>query len=272
MTTVADVAAAAELLWPSALADEWDRPGLVAGSGLNEVKSVLLSVDVTLDLLSDAVGGGFDMIVSHHPFLLRGVHEVTEQSAKGAVLSAAIKNSVALFAAHTNADVVEDGVSDTLAKAFELLESVPLVSTESSAIGHGRIGRLAKPTSLIEFSRAVAAVLPATAGGVRVAGDPQQVIERVALCGGAGDSFIDFAIAQHADVYVTSDLRHHPSQDALERAKALNRDFALIDTSHWATESMWLQVAAQKLRERLPDVKFVVSDLRTDPWDFAVTQ
>lgn len=272
MVTVSEVVAAAEQLWPAVLADDWDRPGLIVGSGHQQVRSVLLSVDVTLDLLEDAIAQGFDLVISHHPFLLRGVHELTEQSAKGAAISLAIKNSIALFAAHTNADVVEDGVSDTLAKAFRLTDTIALVPTEGTDVGHGRIGRLAQPTTLLDFSRAIAAVLPSTAGGVRVAGDPQQIIERVALCGGAGDSFIDSAIAQRADVYVTSDLRHHPTQDALERANALDLPFSLIDTSHWATESLWLQVAAQKLQERLPDVKFVVSDLRTDPWDFAVTQ
>jgi putative NIF3 family GTP cyclohydrolase 1 type 2 len=98
------------------------------------------------------------------------------------------------------------------------------------------------------------------------------MVSRVALCAGAGDSFIANAIEANADVYVTSDLRHHPAQDALERSKAEGREFALIDISHWAAESLWLNQAAKQLSEAMPDVKFVVSDLRTDPWDFAVTQ
>ena len=272
MSTVADVIAVAEQLWPGSFADDWDRPGLVCGSNLTEVTSVLLSVDVTQDLVSDAISGGFNMVISHHPFLLRPVHAVFEQSGKGSVLASAIKHDLALFAAHTNADVVADGVSDILARAFGLVDSSALVPTESESVGHGRIGKLPKATSLLDFARTVAAALPATAGGVRVAGDPGQTIERVALCAGAGDSFIDAAFEQKADVYVTSDLRHHPTQEALERGRATNRDFSIIDTSHWATESLWLNVAAKQLREKLPDVKFVVSDLRTDPWDFAVTQ
>jgi putative NIF3 family GTP cyclohydrolase 1 type 2 len=105
-----------------------------------------------------------------------------------------------------------------------------------------------------------------------VAGNAETSISRVALCGGAGDAFLSAAIDAEADVYVTSDLRHHPVQDALEQARASSKQFSLVDISHWAAESLWLSVAAKQLADLVSDVKFVVSDLRTDPWEFAVTQ
>lgn len=271
MVRVSEIIAAAESLWPQAGADEWDRPGLVAGAFHQEVKKVLLSVDVTSELLDDAVSGGIDLIVSHHPFLLRGVTSLSEGSAKGSVLAKAIRSNVALFAAHTNADITSTGVSATLASAIGLTHSEPLVVT-AGANGHGRIGKVADPIKLVDFARAIARVLPATSGGIRVAGDPERLIQTVALCGGAGDSFVGAALDAGADVYVTSDLRHHPAQDALENASASGKHFALIDISHWAAESLWLKVAAKELEKAVPGVKFEVSDLRTDPWDFAVTQ
>ena len=271
MVRVSDIIAAAESLWPQAGADEWDRPGLVTGSFHQEVKKVLLSVDVTSELLDDAVSGDFDLIFSHHPFLLRGVTSISESTAKGSVLAKAIRGNVALFAAHTNADITSTGVSATLATAIGLANSQPLVVSDG-ANGHGRIGKLTNPIKLVDFARAIARALPATSGGIRVAGDPERLIETVALCGGAGDSFAAEALAAGADVYVTSDLRHHPAQDALENAAASDRQFALIDISHWAAESLWLKVAAKELENAIPGVKFEVSDLRTDPWDFAVTQ
>lgn len=271
MAKVSDIIAAAEKLWPVSGADEWDRPGLVAGSFHQEVTKVLLSVDVTAELLQDAVSGGFEMVFSHHPFLIRGVTSISENTAKGAVLAKAIRGNVALFAAHTNADITATGVSATLATEIGLTGAQPLVVTSGSD-GHGRIGKLAMPLKLVDFARSLAAALPATAGGIRVAGNSEQVIETVALCGGAGDSFASAALEAGADVYVTSDLRHHPTQDALETAAASAREFALIDISHWAAESLWLKVAAKELEKAIPGVKFEVSDLRTDPWDFAVTQ
>lgn len=272
MAKVSDIVAAADSLWPTHLADDWDRPGLIAGAFNAQVSKVLLSVDLTDELMADAMSGGFEMVITHHPFLLKQSYELREDSGKGAVLAKAIRSNISLFSAHTNSDVVETGVSASLAKAIGLIESRPLVPILNDSIGHGRIGQLQEPISLIEFSRRVAQALPATAGGVRVAGDAGQLISTVALCAGAGDSFLPEALQSAADVYVTSDLRHHPVQDAMEQATASGKPFALIDISHWAAESLWLETAASQLSELVKDVKFVVSDLRTDPWEFAVTQ
>lgn len=272
MARISDVTAAAENLWPLSGADDWDRPGLVAGAFHAKVEKVLLAVDVTLEVIRDAIDGEFQMVISHHPFLLKGATSVAENTGKGSVLALAIKHDIALYAAHTNADITATGVSATLANAFGLEGASPLMTTSSSAIGHGRIGNLAAPMTLIDFARRVAATLPATAAGIRVAGMADQRVERVALCGGAGDAFLGAALQAHADVYVTSDLRHHPAQDILAEASAQGRELALIDISHWAAESLWLEVAANELANALPSVKFEVSDLRTDSWDFAVTQ
>ena len=166
MAKVSDVVAAAQSLWPSELADEWDRPGLISGSYSAQVSKVLLAVDLTLDVMQDAIDGQFDMIVTHHPFLLKGIYDLREDSAKGAVLGRAIRANVALFSAHTNADVVEQGVSAVLAKRLGLQSSVPLVATVSDSVGHGRVGQLEDSMNLLDFSRQVARALPATAGGV----------------------------------------------------------------------------------------------------------
>ena len=272
MAQVSDIVAAAQSIWPSELADEWDRPGLITGLYSAPVTKVLLAVDLTIELMHDAVADGFDMVITHHPFLLKVPYELRQDSGKGAVLSTAIREDIALFSAHTNADVVEKGVSDVLAKTLGLLNAKPLVPALGEKVGHGRIAELPQPMTLLDFSRMVARTLSATAGGVRIAGNAEAMVTRVALCGGAGDAFIAAALEASADVYVTSDLRHHPVQDALQQARAASKEFALVDISHWAAESLWLSVAAAQLSEAVSDVKFVVSDLRTDPWDFAVTQ
>ncbi len=131
------------------------------------------------------------------------------------------------------------------------------------------MGALASPTTLGVLARVLADVLPATAQGVRVAGEYDATVTTVALCAGAGDSLLGHPEVVAADVYITSDLRHHPASEARERAR-LGRGPALIDISHWASEWLWLEVAAQQLREALPGVNVTVSELRTDPWDFAV--
>ena len=94
-------------------------------------------------------------------------------------------------------------------------------------------------------------------------------MKRVALCGGAGDSLLNNQRVLAADVYVTSDLRHHPAQEALEQHLVAGGP-ALIDISHWAAESLWLTTAAKQLGELLPELTITVSEINTDPWVFRV--
>jgi putative NIF3 family GTP cyclohydrolase 1 type 2 len=152
--------------------------------------------------------------------------------------------------------------------AFDVfqLADLPDPVTGLPRSGLGRIGRLAVPCPLGEFAAAVARTLPATAGGVRFAGDPEREVSLVALQAGAGDDLLDVARARRADVYLTSDLRHHPAAEALAWPEAP----ALADVSHWAAEWTWLPVVERQLTARLEaaghPVATTVSTLCTDPW------
>lgn len=148
--------------------------------------------------------------------------------------------------------------------AFDILEPAQIADDR----GSGRIGALAEPVTLAEFAAAVAAALPAHHSATRVAGDPSRMIRTVALCGGSGDFLLAKAGQAGADVYVTSDLRHHPVSEHLEASGAP----AVIDVPHWAAEWTWLPVAARELGARLGDTVVIkVSDIVTDPWTFLAT-
>ena len=135
--------------------------------------------------------------------------------------------------------------------------------------GHGRIGRLAAPTTLRRFAEQVRDVLPATAHGVRVSGDPDRPVETVVVASGSGDVMLDTVLGLDADVYVTSDLRHHRAGEFREHDGP-----ALVDVAHWAAEWTWLPVAERKLLEALAGrgdtVDTRVSTIVTDPWTFRV--
>ena len=260
-----------ESLWPLQNAEDWDSPGLVCGNPSQPVARVMLSVDVTSEVVAEAIDSKIDLLIAHHPFLLRGVNSVSENTAKGRLLSMSIRAGLAIYSAHTNADVVEKGVSDELARRLGVEQRVALAPFGES-VGLGRIGRLGEAVTLGSFARLVANVLPPTASGVRVAGDFDQMVERIAVCGGAGDSLLSAALSAQADVFVTADLRHHPVQDAREFAGLTRGTPAIIDVSHWASEWLWLEVAAGQLQRQFEEIEFSVSDLRTDPWDFVITQ
>lgn len=142
---------------------------------------------------------------------------------------------------------------------------VELADAGPAGTGTGRVGDV-EPTTLRGFADRVALALPATAAGIRVAGDPERPVRRVALCGGAGDFLLDAMAGGDADVYLTSDLRHHPASEFREQDGP-----ALIDVPHWAAEWTWLPVVEARIREAWGDtVETRVSGTVTDPWTFRI--
>jgi dinuclear metal center YbgI/SA1388 family protein len=268
MPTLRELQAVIEDLWPAAGAESWDAVGLVAGDPDATVEHVHLAVDAVPDTAREAVELGAGLLLTHHPLLLRGVTTIAESTYKGSVLATLVRGGSALLAAHTNADVVTTGTSAVLAGRLGLTEQRPLDAGADPDTGIGRVGVLPEGTTLGALARKLVDLLPPTATGVRVSGDFDQPVRTVALCAGAGDSLLGHPGVLDADVYITSDLRHHPASEFREQA-LLGGGPALIDTSHWATEWLWLDVAAEQLRTRA-GVRVTVSDLRTDPWDFAV--
>lgn len=253
-------------LWPQSGADDWDRVGLACGSGSQQIDSVLLCVDPTLSVLQEAKKKSCQLVISHHPLLLEGVHTVAEGNLKGDILSYAISNSIALFSAHTNADIVSGGVSDVLASKIGLTNSVPLVPTSGES-GHGRIGNLESPMSLKDLAKTINEVLPATYAPIRLAGDPNQKVSKIAVVGGSGAGFLPDAITAGAECFVTSDLKHHASLDAISDQAS---QISLIDISHFAAEQLWLEPTAKQLANKFPTVEFEVSELNTDPWSLTI--
>lgn len=269
--TLADISRVTQDLWPVSGTEPWDATGLVSGDPARTVETIHLAVDAVFDTVDEAVERNADLLLVHHPLLLRGVNSIAEDRYKGALLTRLIRAECALLTAHTNADVVPDGVSDVIASRLGLIETRPIVPGAAEGSGIGRVGRLAQPTTLGNLARAVADLLPPTASGVRVSGQYDSAVETVSLCGGAGDSLLSHPEVLSSDVYLTADLRHHPASEAREQAR-VDGGPALIDVSHWASEWLWLDTAAAQLREALPGIDITVSELRTDPWDFVVVQ
>jgi dinuclear metal center YbgI/SA1388 family protein len=263
--TVGEIVALLEQRYPPALASDWDAVGLTVGDPDATVTRVLFAVDPVMEVVDEALMLQADLIVTHHPLLLRGVHSVAAVGHKGSLVHTLISHGVSLFSAHTNADHVDPGVSDALATALGLLDLRPLAPLAGRLdLGTGRVGELPASMTLAAFAGLVAAALPSTEHGVRVAGDLAGEVRTVAVCGGSGDAFLTDA-ASAADVYVTSDLRHHRAQDHL-----VDGGCALVDVAHWASEWPWLPVAADALREDLAargsTVDVHVSRIPTDPW------
>ena len=262
MATLKQVVDVLETLYPLRYAEQWDEPGLIVGDLRHDVRNIAFAADPSMAVIDQAIAGGIDLLICHHPLFFRSVHAVSGLGFRGEIVRKLNLAGCALWVGHTNADASYRGVSMAAADAFGLIEQRPLVPIEDPKaehpVGLGRVGRLQEPIALRDFARRVADALPYTELGVQVCGDLDATIGTVAVLPGSGDSLFDEVRAAGVDVYVTSDLRHHPVTDAIEQARyeasmraadiELGRGDAtvrpmFINTPHSAIESIWFQYA-----------------------------
>jgi dinuclear metal center YbgI/SA1388 family protein len=269
VTTVGDVVEVLEAAYPPALAESWDAVGLVCGDPAERLDRILICVDPVESTVDEALAMEAGLVIAHHPLLLRGVHGVPASTPKGGIVHRLIRAGAGLYCAHTNADSASPGVSDALAEALGLTVVGPLDPKDDGVTGIGRLCELPEAEPFRVFVERVAARLPATAAGVRGAGDPDRPIRTVAVSGGAGDSYLGAVARLGVDAYVTADLRHHPASEH----GAVPGAPALVDVAHWASEWPWCEQAAAILRDSLGGtVDIHVSTLRTDPWTVAAAR
>ena len=267
--TLADVVAVVHGRYDPSTAEPWDAVGLVCGDPAQRVRRVLVAVDPVEATVTEALTEArVDLLLTHHPLLLRPVSSMAATTPAGRLLHRLVLGHCALLAAHTNADAARAGVSDALADVLGVVDTVPLVPSAAGAdVGLGRIGELEREVTLEQFAAVVAESLPRTAHGVRVQGDAARRVRRVAVIGGSGGDALAAATDAGADVVVTSDLKHHLALDHREAGGP-----AVIDVAHFASEFPWVRAYAQTLHRDLRDAGFDVdvqwSAIVTDPWSF----
>ena len=193
-----------------------------------DVQSVLLTTDVTPEVVNEAVMRGCQLIVSHHPLLFHGLKQVCGQTPQAQVVETAIKHDIAIYSAHTSLDAVPGGINTRLADILGITNYRVLVPSEANpAVGLGAIGQLKEPMAFDSFLEFVRDTLHTTY--IRYTSPVDKCISTIALCGGSGAEFIEEAIRQGADVYITADCKYHEFQDAEGR-------IGLVDIDHWISE------------------------------------
>jgi dinuclear metal center YbgI/SA1388 family protein len=220
-----------EEIVPSRVAEEWDNPGLQVGHLSQEVEKILIALDPTLKAVRQAFKRNAQLLLAHHNLIFRPLSSVDRQVYPGDVISEALDKRISIVSAHTNLDVVQGGINDILADLFGL-QGVEVLDTKTDlgiqGVGLGRVGTLPTPLKLAQMTKKVKGVLGTER--VKVVGQKDRRIGRVALVGGAGGSMVSLASKNGADLLVTGDVRHH---EALE-AESLG--LALMDAGHFYTE------------------------------------
>lgn len=270
MSTLGEIIDVLEDAYPRHWAEDWDRVGLVLGVRAEHVDRVLLAVDPTVAVAREAVDRSAQLLVTHHPLLLRGASFLPADEGKGAVVTTLLRAGVGLWCGHTNVDRSREGTVGGWVDALDLRGERPLVPAREQErddlFGLGVIGQLPAATTVAGLAQRIADRVPATAQGIRYTGDPDREVRTVAICPGAGDSFLGTVVGTGADVYITSDLRHHPALEHIESAADPLAVPALIDVAHSASEALWLPRAHRLLSERIPGLHVGISEISTDPF------
>jgi len=241
---VRDIVKFMEEIAPPALAEPWDNVGLLAGDSNAPVSRIMVTLDLTADVIKDAVKNHVDMIISHHPVLFKPIKAVNDSTVTGSQLLMLLQAGIAVYSAHTNFDKAGGGTDDTLAELLGLQDVRVLARDEdgsktSDQIGFGRIGFLPEELPLEQYLKSISDKLKAAS--VEYIGQPEREIKVVASCAGAGGDFLQLAQAAGADLFITGELKYH------ELISALDQGMAVAAFGHYATE----QPAMGRLIQRL---------------------
>ncbi len=249
-------------LAPKQLAFADDSIGLQLGTLNKSVSQVLVALDVTSEVIEEAIEMKAELIIAHHPIIYRPIKHLRLDLPAGKLYEALIKNDIAVYIAHTNLDVAAGGVNDILANMLGL-EQLRFLQEVQHDQGIGRVGKLPEHLLLSDFVKAVknAYDIPA----VRLVGDPNCMIKKVAVLGGSGRDYVKAAIFAGVDVLITGDIDYHTAHDAL--AAGLN----IIDAGH-NIEKLLKPAVANMLQEKLWKSGYVTkvrpSNLNTEPFQF----
>ncbi|WP_250277663.1 Nif3-like dinuclear metal center hexameric protein [[Clostridium] colinum] len=218
------------------LAEEWDNVGLMVGDENKTINKILVALDVDDKIIDEAIEKKCDMIITHHPFIFKGIKSIKASDITGKRIIKLIKNNICVFSAHTNLDIAINGTNDTLAKLLNLEKIVNLFEKDNSVVGLGRVGELPETMPFIDLIERVKKAL--NLNNLVVSGSLDTPVKKVAICTGAGGE-VDFmfqAISKGCNVYITGDIKYHNSQVANDLG------LCLIDATHYASEAIIIPV------------------------------
>ena len=255
MAKVKDILKELESFAPLCLKMDFDNVGLLAGFSENEVDRIIVALDITDEVIEEAVGEKAQLIVSHHP-LFFSLKSVTDTDRTGKKLTALLKNGISAICMHTNLDAATGGVNDALAEAAGL-RGTALLSEEAfdergAPYSYGRVGTLGAPMKLGDYLEFLKRRLGAA--GLRYH-DAGRDVFKVATVGGSGGGDLKHAVRHGCDTFLTADIKY----DVFLEAKELGLN--IIDGDHFCTENVVTPVLERKLRELFPEVCTTLSKI-----------
>jgi dinuclear metal center YbgI/SA1388 family protein len=263
MPTVGEIAEVLEQLAPLALAEEWDNVGLLVGDADWPAQRIMTCLTVTPETVSEAIDGGAQLIVAHHPLPFRPVKSITSQSTVGRLLLKLVRSGVAVYSPHTAFDSASAGINQHLAIGLGLQEIKPLkpAAAGDGEEGAGRYGLVGEPLTLKDLAQRTKEFL--NIDSLRLVGSESESVSRVAIACGAGGSLLEVAVAAGCDALVTGEMSFH---SCLEAAAC---GVGVVLAGHFASERFALLSLADYLTDQLSTVQVWASRLERDPLHLA---
>ena len=255
---IKEVLRALEQFAPLPLQEDYDNAGLQVGLTETDASGALLCLDVTEEVIDEAVGLGCNLIVSHHPLIFRGLKQVSDANMVQRCVVKAVKNNVCIVSMHTNLDNAKDGVNFKIAEKMQLRDTRFLAPKNAMATegGSGVVGILPQPMRAADF----VAMLKDTFDVACVQANQllRRDIQRVALCGGAGAFLLDDAIACGADAFVTGEMHYH---DFFGH----DQEIQVCVIGHYQSEQYTSEIFKSIITEKCEGVRCFVTKLNTNP-------
>lgn len=252
-----EIAAILEAWAPPGLAESYDNVGLLVGLPKQEVSGILVNLDMTEEVVDEAIERGINMVVAHHPIWFSSRKRLNGEDYVSRVIMKAVKHDILLYAFHTNLDNIRTGVNQRMAEQMGLRDLQilqPKVGEEES--GAGMIGNLEKPVSKSDFLGMVQTAFQC--GGIRYADFQGKTVSKVAICGGAGSFLTPAAIRAGADAFVTADITYHKYFDNENK-------ILLLDIGHYESEQYTSELIVRYLSKKIPNFAIHLSKIRTNP-------
>lgn len=264
MATVREIYQYLDGLAPFSLQMDFDNAGFLVGRGDRQVTRLLVSLDITEEVVAEAAELGCQLIVSHHPVIFFPAKSITDADPTGRTLLALAERQIAAVCAHTNLDAVHGGVNDALAQKLGLvqIEQLKQDGVDASGRPYG-IGRVGNTAGVPMYAPAFAAFVKKALGanGVRYV-DARRPVRRVAVGGGACADMLKDALAMGCDTFVTADVKYNGFLDA----KALGVN--LIDAGHYPTEQVVVPVLAKWLESGFPKVEVLTTQRHKEVFSY----
>ena len=256
---IREIIDALERFAPLPLQDDYDNSGLQVGTTETEVSGVLLCLDVTRQVVDEAIRNGCNMIVSHHPLLFRPLKKLTDDNI-GSIVIDAVRAGITIYASHTNLDNASKGVNLRIAQILGLTSVKPL-DEQPDGNGAGIIGLFKEPMTEQELLALIKDKFGVTC--IRHNRELGRLIKRMAVCGGAGAFLADKAVEQGADAFMTGEIGYH-------RFFGYDGMIKLIETGHFESEQFTVDLIADILKESFPELKVIKTANKTNPINYYI--